>query len=143
MITELNPIYEEAWKEQEGSGSFYYRNPDEVEIKGNKLDFPALFRLLRTNDTLKRTNVNDRYERSETFLACLKVKDFPDKDEEILENKLLSLVQGFLRTLREDGRLSFNVPTNYRWYRRDVNAFCLCLSFDIAVTVNAEDWQCL
>lgn len=143
MITELNPIYEEAWKAQEGSGSFYYRNPDEVEQTGETLDFPALFRILRTNDTLKSTTVNDRYERSETFVACLQMSDFPGMDEEIRENRLLGLVQGFLRTLREDGQLSFNVPTNYRWYRRDVQDFCLCLAFDIAVTVNAEDWQCL
>ena len=143
MITELNPIYEKAWQEQEGSGSFYYADPDKIESKGKPLHFPCLFRLLRTNDTLKRTNVNDRYARSESFLACLKVSDFPDMDEEVLENLLLKLVQGFLRTLRKDGRIQFNVPTTYRWFRRDIQQFCLCLSFDMEVSVIAEDWQCL
>lgn len=142
MITELNPIYESAWKEQDGSGSFYYIDPDKVETSGKTLDFPCLFRLLRTNDTIRRTNVNDRYQRSESFLACIKVPDFPDVDEEILENRLLAMVQGFLRTLRKDERIAFDVPTNYRWFRRDIQQFCLCLNFDMNVSVIAEDWRC-
>ena len=143
MITELNPIYEKAWQEQEGSGSFYYTDPDHMQRTGKKLNYPCLFRLLRTNDTLKRTNVNDRYARSESFLACIKVSDFPGPDEETMENRLLKLVQGFLRTLRKDGRIQFNVPTNYMWYRRDIEELALCLKFNMEVSVIAEDWQCL
>lgn len=143
MITELNPIYGNAWKEQGGSGSFYYADPDKIETSGKTLDFPCLFRLLRTNDTLRRTNVNDRYARSESFLACMKMADFPDLDEEVLESRLLTLVQGFLHTLRKDGRIRFDVPTNYRWFRRDIQQFCICLNFNMEVTVNGEDWQCL
>lgn len=142
MITELNPIYEDAWQEQEGSGSFYYMDPDKVESGGKPLKFPCLFRLLRTTDTITGTNVNDRYTRDESFLACIKVDDFPDLDEEKKENRLLAMVQGFLHTLREDRRVQFDVPTSYSWFRRDIQEFCICLNFNMKVSVIAEDWLC-
>lgn len=143
MITELNPIYAEAWKSAAGdAASFYYGDPDKVENSGKPLVFPCLFRLLRVNDIITRTRVNDRYTRQESFLACIKVGDFPDTDEEEIENRLLRYVQGFIHELRKDGRLSVDIPTTYRWFRRDLQQFAICLSFDMNVSVTAEDWLC-
>lgn len=143
MITELNPIYAAAWDDAtNGTGGFHYLDPDKVETSGKTLVFPCLFRLLRTSDTLTGTRANDRYTRSESFLACITVGDFPDVDEEKIENRLLGMVQAFIRALREDSRLSVSVPTNYRWYRRTLQQFAICLNFDMSVSVIAEDWRC-
>lgn len=139
----LNPIYSGAW---EALGmpaeSYHYGDPDKVEATGAVLTFPCLFRLLRMDDMITSDNVSRYYTRRENFLVAVRVDDFPGTDEEEIEDRAIGLALGFLRSLQQEGRISFGMPGQFRWFRRDLQQFCICLSFAIDVRVRGEQVWC-
>lgn len=143
MLIELNPIYRAAWEAVKGAGSYYYGDPDKIEQAGKELCFPCLLRLLRTVDRIN-SGIQGKVtcDRNETFLFGLKVAEFPDEDEEVLENRIRWMAYEFFKHLRASRKVRFSEPTEQRWYRRDLNQFSLCLAFTAYVTPLHEDLLC-
>lgn len=136
----LNETYKAAWAKV-SQGSFFYADPDKVEPAGAEINYPALFRLYRIQDTIINQPYRTELRRGENFLIALKVEDYPGSDEEQLENQVLELFKGFVKELKAVPGIGCDWPATISWQRRNLNNLCLCLAFSLTVECN-DDLEC-
>ena len=129
----INTLMRAAQEATTGLNDFFYNDPYNVTANGASPNYPAVFRLLRTDDTIVSTNLSDKVTQNE-YLVFAKPVDKSEgmEDEEATENELTTLAFTFLSELKKQG-VKFTINPNLKWGRRDLPSYALVLIVRIAI----------
>ena len=115
-----------------GLNDFFYNDPFNV-VSNDNVNYPAVFRLLRTDDTIVSTNLSDKVTQNEYLVFAKPVaKSEGMEEEEETENELMQLAFTFLSELKKQG-VKFTINPNLKWGRRDLPSYALVLIVRIAI----------
>ena len=128
----INTLMRAAQEATTGLNDFFYNDPFNV-VSNDNVNYPAVFRLLRTDDTIVSTNLSDKVTQNE-YLVFAKPVDKSEgmEDEEATENELTTLAFTFLSELKKQG-VKFTINPNLKWGRRDLPSYALVLIVRIAI----------
>ena len=123
----LNEKMRAAVSKVNGLGDFYYNDPATVTANGKKVNYPAVFRLLRTDDTIVTEQYKDTVTQGEVFAFIKTVDRSPGGDyDEAAENELTRLAFEFFAKLKVEG-VDFTLNPQLRWARRDSPSYGIVL----------------
>ena len=128
----INTLMRAAQEATTGLNDFFYNDPFNV-VSNDNVNYPAVFRLLRTDDTIVSTNLSDKVTQNEYLVFAKPVtKSEGMEEEEETENGLMQLAFTFLSELKKQG-VKFTINPNLKWGRRDLPSYALVLIVRIAI----------
>ena len=128
----INTLMRAAQEATTGLNDFFYNDPFNV-VSNDNVNYPAVFRLLRTDDTIVSTNLSDKVTQNEYLVFAKPVaKSEGMEEEEETENELMQLAFTFLSELKKQG-VKFTINPNLKWGRRDLPSYALVLIVRIAI----------
>ena len=128
----INTLMRAAQEATTGLNDFFYNDPYNV-VSNDNVNYPAVFRLLRTDDTIVSTNLSDKVTQNEYLVFAKPVaKSEGMEEEEETENELMQLAFTFLSELKKQG-VKFTINPNLKWGRRDLPSYALVLIVRIAI----------
>ena len=128
----INESMRAAQAATEGLNDFFYNDPFNV-VSNDNVNYPAVFRLLRTDDNIVTAPYVDKVTQNEYLVFAKPVeKSEGMKEEEETENELMQLAFTFLSELKKQG-VKFAINPNLKWGRRDLPSYALVLIVRIAI----------
>ena len=129
----INTLMRAAQEATTGLNDFFYNDPYNVTANGTSPNYPAVFRLLRTDDNIVTAPYVDKVTQNEYLVFAKTVaKSEGMEEEEETENELMQLAFTFLSELKKQG-VKFTINPNLKWGRRDLPSYALVLIVRIAI----------